>query len=140
MTRKGSTKAADKGFGEGRLKVARAYLKAAQDEAALAEDGTIGNPIISQIVIAAIAYTDALTAKFAGNINQQDHGGATKVLRDALGNRLPSGQATRLRRILDEKDASQYGARLKTKADAERLLAQLVEFAKWAEAELSRPR
>jgi hypothetical protein len=62
------------------------------------------------------------------------------MLRDALGNRLPKPQETRLRRILGEKDAAQYGARLKSKADAERLLAQLLALAKWAESELSRVR
>ena len=62
------------------------------------------------------------------------------MLRDALGNRLPRAQETRLRRILAEKDAAQYGARLKTRTDAQRLLAQMVEFAAWAESELSRTR
>lgn len=140
MTGTGSRKTADKSFGEGRLRLARAYLKAAQDEAELAEEGSIGNPIISQIVHAAIAYADALTARFAGRVNQQDHGAAVKALRDALGNRLPRAQETRLRRILAEKDAAQYGARLKPLADAQRLLAQMVEFAAWAEAEMSRSR
>ena len=140
MTRTGSGKTADKSFGEGRLQLARAYLRAAQDEADLAGEGAIGNPVISQIVQAAIAYTDALTAEFVGRVNQQDHGGAVKMLRAALGNRLPRAQETRLRRILTEKDAAQYGARLKTLTDAQRLLAQMVEFATWAESELSRTR
>jgi hypothetical protein len=39
------------------------------------------------------------------------------MLRDALGNRLPRAQETRLRRILAEKDPAQYGARLKTRTD-----------------------
>jgi hypothetical protein len=85
VTRTGSAKTADKSFGEGRLQLARAYLKAAQDETELADEDSIGNPVISQIVHAAIAYMDALTAKFAGHTNQQDHGGAVKMLRDALG-------------------------------------------------------
>ena len=139
MTRTGSAKPANERFGESRLAIAMAYLKAAQDEVALADADDIGNPIISQVVHAAIAYTDALTAKFAGRANQQDHGAAVKILRDALGNRLPAAQENRLRRILREKDAAQYGARLKTKADAERLLSQLVEFAKWAKGEFGRP-
>jgi hypothetical protein len=138
VTRTGFAKAADRRLAAGRLTLARAYLKAAQDETALAEADGIGNPIISQIVHAAIAYADALTAKFAGRVNQQDHGGAVKTLRDALGNRLPKPQENRLRRILGEKDAAQYGARVKSTADAGRLLALLVEFAKWAERELSR--
>jgi hypothetical protein len=62
------------------------------------------------------------------------------MLRDALGNRLPRAQETRLRRILAEKDPAQYGARLKTRTDGQRLLAQMVEFAAWAESELCRTR
>lgn len=55
MTRRGPTKKVERPFGEGRLKMARAFLKAAQDTAALAGEGDIGNPIISQIVVAAMA-------------------------------------------------------------------------------------
>jgi len=140
MTRKGRTKRIPPSFAEGRLRLARAYLKAARTEAAVADAGDIGNPIMSQIVNAAIAFTDALTAKYAGRTNQQDHSAAVKALRDALGNRLPAAQETRLRRILGEKDEVQYGTRAKTSAEAERLLAHLEEFVAWAEEELRRPR
>jgi len=106
----------------------------------MAEKGDIGNPVMSQIVNAAIAFTDALTAKYIGRVNQRDHAAAVKALRDALGNRLPAAQETRLRRILGEKDEVQYGTRLKTSVEAERLLTQLEEFADWVEKELARPR
>jgi hypothetical protein len=66
MNRKAPAKAVNAAFGEGRLRVARAYLKAARTEAAVAEDGDVGNPIMSQIVQAAVAFTDALTARYAG--------------------------------------------------------------------------
>lgn len=138
MTRKGRSKAADKTFGDGRLKMAKAFLKAAQNEAELADDGDAANPIISQIVNAAIAYTDALTAKFAGRVNQQDHSAAVKALRAALGNRLPNEQERRLFRLLNEKDAAQYSARIKHKSEAVRLLADLEKFAAWVELEISR--
>ncbi len=138
MTRTGPAKPVGKDYGEGRLKLARAYLKAAQDEATLADDGAIGNPIISQVVIAAIAYTDALTARFGGRANQKDHNAAVKALRDVLGKRFPLAQASRLRRILAEKDDVQYGFRAKSKAEAEQLLRQLTDFAAWVEAELNR--
>ena len=140
MTRIGPSGPADEGFGEGRLRLARAFLKAAKDEATLAEEGDIGNPIISQVVNAAIAYADALTARLAGRVNRRDHAAIAKALRDALGERLPDAQERRLRRILAEKDAAQYGARIKRKAEAVRLLAELEELALWAETELARPR
>ena len=140
MTRKGTTRGVDLSFARGRLRIARAYLKAARTESAMAEKGDIGNPVMSQIVNAAIAFTDALTAKYIGRVNQRDHAAAVKALRDALGNRLPAAQETRLRRILGEKDEVQYGTRLKTSVEAERLLTQLEEFADWVEKELARPR
>jgi hypothetical protein len=71
-------------------------------------------------------------------VNQKDHAAAVKTLRDCLGNRLPAAQETRLRRILGEKEEIQYGMRLKTSAEAAHMLAQLEEFAAWAEAEFER--
>ena len=138
MTRKGPSKPVDKTHGNRRLDIARAFLKAAQNEATLADEASIGNPIASQVVNAAIAYADAITAARLGRINQQDHEGVQKLLRDALGERLPEVQARRLRRILSAKDTAQYGARLLRKDDAVRLLDDAEEFARWAEAELVR--
>lgn len=138
MTRTGATKRVPDGYDSERLRLARAFLKAAESLAALADDGDAGNPIVSEVVNAAIAYTDALTAKFANRVNQEDHAAAAKVLRGALGERLPNDQERRLRRILGEKDAAQYGARLKRKADVMRFLADIREFAKWAETEIDR--
>jgi len=43
---------------------------------------------MSQIVNAAIAYTDALTAQRMSQVNQQDHGAAVKLLRAAYGRGL----------------------------------------------------
>jgi hypothetical protein len=120
--------------------VARAFLKAAQDEATLADDSAIGNPIVSQVVNAAIAYADTITGALSGRVNQHDHAAAVKALRDALGRRLPDIQARRVRRILAEKDSAQYGARLMRKKEAMRLLTDLEEFARWAEAEIARLR
>jgi len=140
VTRKGPTRKVDESFGPGRLQMGRAFLKAAQDEAALAMKGSIGNPIISQIVNSAIGYADALTAAFGSEVNRQDHLSAPRVLRGVLGKRLPAKQARRLRQILEEKDAAQYGSRLKSLAEAAHLLNELEAFAAWAEAELKRIR
>jgi hypothetical protein len=136
MTRKGPAKAVEKGFGDGRLRIARSYLKAARMEVAMAEKGDIGNPAMSQIVNAAIAYADALTARFAGKINRADHAAVARTLRDALGNRFPDTQASRLRSILDLKDEAQYGIRATSLRDAGTLLDKLEKFVQWAETEL----
>lgn len=120
--------------------MARAYLKAARDEVLLADPGDVANPAMSQIVNAAIAFADALTATYAREVNQQDHAAAVRTLRNALGNRFVAAQETNLRRILGEKDDVQYGARSRSKVDAEALLSRLEEFASWAEMETARPR
>ncbi|WP_244735637.1 hypothetical protein [Rhizobium laguerreae] len=96
------------------------------------------NPIAATVVNAAIAYTDALTATFANKINQNDHTAVIKTLRDALGNRLPKSQETRLTRILGNKDLSQYGGRFMLLSDAESLFEQLKEYAEWVENEMTR--
>lgn len=106
----------------------------------LASGGDIGNPAMSRIVNAAIAYTDALTSRYAARANQQDHAAAVKTLRDALGNRLPSAQEINLHRIVGEKDELQRGARSRSTSDAAALLARLEDFAFWAEAEMARPK
>ena len=47
MTRQSRTKKVDTAFGTDRLKVARAFLKAARNEVVIAEPGDIGNPVMS---------------------------------------------------------------------------------------------
>lgn len=138
MTRTGAGKPVDLSAWRGRLDNARAYHRSAADGLALMERSGNANPIMSDVVLAAIAYTDALTAAFGGRVNQKDHAAAAKTLRDVLGNRVPKGQLTRLSSMLAEKDAVQYGARFGRFQDAEAMLADLDAFAAWAEQELRR--
>jgi hypothetical protein len=79
MTRASSKKSVEPEYWMGRLSVARAYKRAAEEAMVLAEPGTDANPIISQIVLAAIAYADCVTVKRANVINQQDHMAAIKL-------------------------------------------------------------
>ena len=136
MTRTGSRKSVNADYWRGRLEAAHAYKESAEDAIALAEPGDNANPVISQIVLAAIAYGDCLTAKRANIINQQDHATAPKLLRDIMGAALPQAQETRYRRILTNKDESQYGARRGSLSQAQRLLNDLNEFAAWVEAQV----
>ena len=136
MTGKSPRKRVDPQYWSGRLRVAKAYMEAAQQAMLLADSGQNGNPIISQIVLAAIAYGDSLTAKRASVINQQDHAAAPRLLRDVLKSTLPDTQERRYRRILGFKDEVQYGARAMSIEEAVRLLADLESFARWAEDQL----
>jgi hypothetical protein len=136
MTRTGPSKRADDTFARGRIENARSYLESADAAVVLAESGANANPIVSHIVSSAIAYTDALTARYGGRVNQKDHYAAVKALRDALGNKLPKAQATRLVRLLKQKDEAQYGARHGRLAKARELLDDLKAFAEWAETVL----
>ena len=136
MTGRSPRKRVDPLYWSGRLRVAKAYMDAAQQAMLLAEPGQNGNPIISQIVLAAIAYGDSLTARRASIINQQDHAAASRLLRDVLKNTLPDTQERRYRRILGFKDEVQYGTRAMSIEEAARLLADLESFARWAEDQL----
>jgi hypothetical protein len=136
MTRTSSKKTVTPEYWQARLSSARAFRKAAEDAIVLAETGADANPVISQIVLSAIAYVDCLTAKRANVINQQDHSAASKLLRDILGAALPAAQENRLRRIVGNKDASQYGARPASMQQAQRLLEDLIEFANWVDGQL----
>jgi hypothetical protein len=138
VARTGPRKAVDPAFWAGRLANARAYRDAAHQAALLAEPGQNANPIVSHLVSAAIGYADALTAKYGGTVNQQDHAAVVKAVRAALGNRVPEAALKQLGRILREKDAAQYGARFGRLDHARELLADLDELAEWAEQELGR--
>lgn len=133
MVRTGSTKTKDEAFAKGRLIIARGYLKDARNSNAVADPGDIGNPSMSTVINCAIAYADALTAKFRGEINQGDHQAVTKLLKAALGKQFPPRQEANLRALLEQKDEVQYGSRAKTHKDAQRALERLEDFAEWAE-------
>jgi hypothetical protein len=133
MTGRSPRKKVDALYWQGRLRVAQAYLEAAQQAHLLAKVGQDCNPVISQIVLAAIAFGDSLTARRAQIVNQQDHAQAPRLLRDVLGNLLPEGHERRYRRILSFKDEVQYGTRQATRDEAGRLLADLEEWARWAQ-------
>lgn len=133
MTAKGSRKKVDAAFGAGRLESAKAHRALAEQAMGSLQDVQWGNAVISNIVLSAIAYTDALTANFAGEINQQDHAAAGKTLRNALGNMLPREQENALRRILDNKDSAHYGAKPRRLSEAWHLMELLHSFGDWAE-------
>ncbi len=133
MTGKSPRKRVDASYWQGRLRTAKAYLAAAQQAMELAEPVHNANPIISQMVLAAIAYGDSLAARRAQVINQQDHAAAPRLLRDVLQNTLPDAQERRYRRILGYKDEVQYGTKSASVEEARRLLESLETFAQWAE-------
>lgn len=133
MTGKSSRKSVDALYWQGRLRAARDHLRIAHDAATLSEPGQNASPVVSLIVLAAIAYCDSLTAKRAQVVNQQDHALAPRLLRDVLRNTLPDSQERRLRRMLSLKDEAHYGARMTPLDEAKRLLTELESFARWTE-------
>jgi hypothetical protein len=139
MTGRSPRKRVDALYWQGRLAAARAYAESARQSMLLVEPGQLVNPIVSQIVLSAIAYGDSLTAKRARVINQQDHAAAPRLLRDALRDTLPDAEERRYRRILGFKDEAQYGARAVRLEEAVRLMSDLESFARWAEDHLQPP-
>jgi hypothetical protein len=133
MTRNSPRRKVGADFWSGRIKQGRDFLEAARQALELAEPGQNANPIVSQIVLSAIAYADCLTARRAGVVNTQDHAAAPKLLRDVLREQLPDAQERRFRRILAKKDESQYGAKPELLSHANTLFADLEDFAQWVE-------
>ncbi|MBI5334755.1 MAG: hypothetical protein HZB72_09265 [Burkholderiales bacterium] len=132
MSGQGPRKAVDPGHAPARLVQAREFHESARSLVTLAQN-TSYNGAITLMVTAAIAYADALTATLKGVVNKQDHQNAPRLLREALGNRLPERQERFLRKLLGRKDEVNYGARSTTLDEAQRLIAELDEFAAWAE-------
>ena len=121
----------------GRRDNGRAFLAAAKALRDLADEGSNGNPIMSQAINAAIAFADALTIRFSGTKNTGEHSNVSVVLRRALGDRADPTQLQRLQRVVGRKDATQYGHRQGTLDEARQLVEQCERFAEWAERLLS---
>jgi len=138
MVRRGVWKQVDRDRWRGRREIARGFLQAALKELDAAEEGQIGNPIMSNALLAAIAYSDALTVKFGGILNKGDHAKIVDALRDALGDRAIKEQLTRLSRLIKKKNQIQYAFEDSTIIEACEYVAQVERFATWAEAELAR--
>jgi hypothetical protein len=132
MTRTGPSKKVDATFWQGRLRTALAYHAAAQDTASLADQSTNCSPAVSNAILAAIAYTDSVTAYKAQVVNQQGHASASKLLRSVLGNAFPDAQERRIRRLLGRKDEVQYGVHAIGIDVARQVIADLDAFAAWA--------
>lgn len=76
---------------------------------------------------------NARTLRVRGVVNRKDHEALPRAVREALGNRVPEPELARLRRILAEKDAADYGARSGNLEPARALMADLQRFARWVE-------
>jgi hypothetical protein len=138
MARQAPAKPVDSGDWEGRLRNARDFKRDAEDLIQVRDDDENANGAITLIVNAAIAYADALTGKFGGFFNQQDHNAVRAAVERALGQRADASQVTRLTRILRQKDPAAYGPRRSTMEEARDLLEQLNRFGVWVEQEMKR--
>ena len=135
MTNQGPRKTVDATHSSARLFQAREFHDSARTLVTLGHSRSY-NGAVTLMVTAAIAYCDAVTAKVRGVVNRQDHQSAARLLREALGNRLPDKQEKFLRRLLGRKDEVNYGARSTSVEEARQLLAELDAFAAWAEGVL----
>ncbi|MBI4545990.1 MAG: hypothetical protein HY703_12390 [Gemmatimonadetes bacterium] len=139
MVKRRAWKRVDRAQWMERRRNAQDYLQAARDLLALTPAGGNGNPIMSQALLAVIACADALTIKFAGIQNTQDHRAAVAALKQVLGQRADPSQLARLERMMASKDDIQYDHRTATIEEARDFVAQAERFALWAERELARP-
>lgn len=139
MVRRGPWRVVPESEWPGRRENARAFLKAGRDLLAIAEETSVGNPIITQAIDSVIAFADAVSIKFGQIQNTADHRGLTRALKTAIGARLPKEQEQRAGRLLTWKDDARYGHRVASIREARSVMQQAERFAEWAEAELARP-
>jgi hypothetical protein len=133
VIRRGRRKELDRADAVRYLTVARGLRRSAADIGVIAEDGH-GNALAIVAIHAAIAYTDALCIAYGGfKSTAGEHERAVEALKQALGNRMDTGQGRRLLSIMKEKDSASYQGVSYTAADARRLLRKLDSFAEWAE-------
>jgi hypothetical protein len=137
MTRTGNTKRVDAAYAMGRLKKAVAFHELVALVAEHPERIYDADVIYTNVILALIAYTDAITAAFASVVNQKDHMSAVKLLRDTLGKALPDAQERQLTRLLGRKDEMSYGARIGKRNDIEQAVGHLDAFATWAREKLT---
>lgn len=138
MVRSGSTKPVEGNHWLGRLNRARSFHQIARDAMMLTDKSADAAAILSNMILAAVGYADALTAAIDGVVNQNDHQAILKALRKALGNGLPAAQETHLRAMLSRKDEVQYGARYVRYLEAESMIGHLEAFAAFTLEELIR--
>ncbi|MFC0387726.1 hypothetical protein [Muricoccus vinaceus] len=89
---------------------------------------------MSNAILAVIAYTDAITIKAEGKINQKDHSTAPALLRSVLGRDLPDARFKDLQNLLSTKDEMQYGVKLTMQDTARDALSRLDTFGDWAKS------
>jgi hypothetical protein len=113
--------------------VGDAFLTSAQALSDVAGgDEHYGNAIALLAIHAAIAWSDALSIAYAEQRSTDgDHLQAVKVLRGALGAKLPDTQETRLRRIIASKDEVSYQGAYYPLKDGRALLERAQLFATW---------
>lgn len=109
MTRTGRSKKVEKSVANGRLRKAVGFHKATRLLHTRMSDTGCTDVVSVNAVLAAIAYTDAMTAAILGQINQQDHKQIIALLREALQNKLPTADENRLKRLIDRKSEASYG-------------------------------
>jgi putative NADH-flavin reductase len=137
MTRTGSAKRVDAGYAMGRLRKAVAFQEAAVVLAEQLDRILDADVIHTNVILALIAYSDAITAAYSGQANQKDHMAVVKLLRDTLGKALPDAQERRLTRLLGRKDEMSYGARIGRSDDIQQAIEHLDAFATWAREKLT---
>ncbi len=117
----------------GRLVKAKSFHEVAKLSAdLLQEDGMDRGPVVSNAILAAIAYSDAITIATTGKVSKGDHNNAATLLSECVGKDIKAIQLADFKNLLAIKDAVQYGARYTTPAMATKAMAQLGRFSEWA--------
>ncbi|MBA2292532.1 MAG: hypothetical protein H0W15_08755 [Gemmatimonadales bacterium] len=135
MTNLPPTKKVDRDQATRYLQSGRTFLAAAKALEALAEeDESYGSAIALLAVHAVISHGDALVIAYSGNKSKSgEHRDTVRLLRHALGNRLPDQQEKEMLAVLGAKDAVAYQGKYFPLNEAQAVLAKAAAFGAWAE-------
>ncbi len=123
---------------QARLRKAKAFRYSAHVVmAALEERALDRSPVLSNAVLSAIAYADAITIHADEKVNGNDHSTLSPLLRSVLGRDLPDARLRDLQHLLSNKTEMQYGVKTTMHEKAQEALQRLETFGDWATSWLS---
>jgi hypothetical protein len=139
MVKTGTAKTVDGDAWRGRLSSARAFHRAVELLSPHHDEGRDCSPVMVLIIHATIAYGDAITMRYGGMQNQQDHKTLSKLVQQALKNRVDPAALRALEAILADKTAISYGARIGQRKTLDRLLEHFTTLRTWADSLFAAP-
>lgn len=133
MAKRTTKKNVDHELWRARLDKAILFQRQAQNNYDLLDEAADATGVLSDVILAAIAFGDALTIKALGQTNKDNHTNLPALIRQSLGNRASASQITILTKLLTLKSEVQYGHKRIPVNRAKQSLENLEKFSIWVQ-------